>query len=229
MTGALERSESKVPEITLGFWIIKIAATTLGETGRRHRDDDIELGLPCRNSIVSVASLRTCRLADQRQRNFIRWLYWATIVASTTAGTTMADYFSTARSASATPVALRRCWRFLLVSLGMWWLSERTVRRSGYGEHAEGRAVLLGDHHPVSDFGHGAGSLDGGRRRASASSAARRPVRCGPGDRRRSSTSSRDARLEGGALSAWLNSRPPARRHPGRLPRQTHRSRRPGA
>ncbi len=82
---------SKVPEVTLAFWIIKIAATTLGETAGDALSMTENLGYG-----VSTAILFGCFLvvvtAQIRARSFHSFLYWAVIVATTTAGTTMADY-----------------------------------------------------------------------------------------------------------------------------------------
>ena len=91
MTGALERSESKVPEVTLVFWIIKIAATTLGETGGDTATMTLGWGYLVGTVFASFAFLRACRLQVEAKR-FYPWPYWAAIVASTTAGTTMADF-----------------------------------------------------------------------------------------------------------------------------------------
>ena len=82
---------SKVPEVTLVFWIIKIAATTLGETGGDTVTMTLDWGyLSARRCSCHCWSCSSsCRL---RRTSSIRSLYWATIVASTTAGTTMADF-----------------------------------------------------------------------------------------------------------------------------------------
>jgi uncharacterized membrane-anchored protein len=82
---------SKVPAITLGFWIIKILATTLGETGGDTVSMSMHLGYLVGTGIfLSVlAGLVWWQIAANR---FRPWLYWATIVASTTAGTTLADF-----------------------------------------------------------------------------------------------------------------------------------------
>jgi uncharacterized membrane-anchored protein len=82
---------SKVPAVTLGFWIIKILATTLGETGGDTVSMTMNLGYLVGTAIfLSVlAVLVGCQIAAKR---FHPFLYWATIIASTTAGTTMADY-----------------------------------------------------------------------------------------------------------------------------------------
>jgi uncharacterized membrane-anchored protein len=94
---------TKVPAITLGFWIIKILATTLGETG----GDTVSMswlgettptagqgglnGYLVGTAIFGVLLLALV-WAQIRTRRFNPWLYWATIIASTTAGTTLADF-----------------------------------------------------------------------------------------------------------------------------------------
>src|SRR6201981_4176457 len=82
---------SKVPEITLGFWIIKIAATTLGETGGDALSMTMNLGYVVSSAIFFAFFIVT--VASQvAARSFHSFLYWAVIVATTTLGTTMADY-----------------------------------------------------------------------------------------------------------------------------------------
>jgi uncharacterized membrane-anchored protein len=91
---------SKVPAITLGFWFIKILATTLGETG----GDTVTMtwlgettahpvpgGYLIGTAIFGVLLIALVAL-QIRARSFNPWLYWATIVASTTCGTTLADF-----------------------------------------------------------------------------------------------------------------------------------------
>ena len=97
------RALTKVPAVTLGFWIIKILATTLGETG----GDTVSMtwlgettpqagasavnGYLVGTAIFGVALIALV-WAQIRAQRFNPWLYWATIVASTTCGTTLADF-----------------------------------------------------------------------------------------------------------------------------------------
>ena len=94
---------TKVPAITLGFWIIKILATTLGETGGDSvsmswlGETTAEAGQGGLNGYLAGTAIFGAALillvwAQIRSRKFNPWLYWATIVASTTAGTTLADF-----------------------------------------------------------------------------------------------------------------------------------------
>jgi uncharacterized membrane-anchored protein len=94
---------TKVPAVTLGFWVIKILATTLGETG----GDSVSMSWLGETTAAAGQSglngylvgtlifgllLGGLVWAQVRARQFNPWLYWATIVASTTAGTTLADF-----------------------------------------------------------------------------------------------------------------------------------------
>lgn len=98
-----DESLTKVPAITLGFWIIKILATTLGETGGDTvsmswlGETTPEAGQSGLNgylvgTIIFGLLLVFLVWAQVRARRFNPWLYWATIIASTTAGTTLADF-----------------------------------------------------------------------------------------------------------------------------------------
>ncbi len=82
---------SKVPEVTLVFWLIKIAATTLGETGGDAVSMSMGLGYLAGTGIFALAFVLAIA-AQIRARNFHPFLYWATIIASTTVGTTLADF-----------------------------------------------------------------------------------------------------------------------------------------
>jgi uncharacterized membrane-anchored protein len=91
MTDIAERSLTKVPELTIVFWILKIAATTLGETGGDSVTMTLNWGYLIGTAIflsLFVVLVIFQIMADR----FRPLLYWATIVASTTAGTTMADF-----------------------------------------------------------------------------------------------------------------------------------------
>jgi uncharacterized membrane-anchored protein len=82
---------SKVPAVTLGFWIIKILATTLGETGGDTVSMTMNLGY-LTGTFIFLSALLVLVFWQIRAKAFHPLLYWATIVASTTAGTTMADF-----------------------------------------------------------------------------------------------------------------------------------------
>ena len=82
---------AKVPAVTLGFWIIKILATTLGETAGDTVSMTWNLGYLVGTAIFGVA-LVLLVLAQMKAPRFHPFLYWGTIIASTIAGTTMADF-----------------------------------------------------------------------------------------------------------------------------------------
>lgn len=87
----IAEAATKVPEVTLGFWIIKIAATTLGETGGDSVTMTLTWGYLVGTAIFLLALVVLVVLQIAAKR-FHPFLYWATIVASTTFGTTMADF-----------------------------------------------------------------------------------------------------------------------------------------
>jgi len=91
MSDTLERTVSKVPEVTLVFWIIKIAATTLGETGGDAVSMSMNLGYLVATAIFAAIFL-VAVVAQIRVNAFHPFLYWATIIATTTVGTTFADF-----------------------------------------------------------------------------------------------------------------------------------------
>lgn len=92
MTTSERRTLSKVPAVTLGFWIVKILATTLGETGADLFTQQYAMGY-LSGIVLFTVPLVLLVLAQIRARGFHPLLYWATILASTTAGTALADFF----------------------------------------------------------------------------------------------------------------------------------------
>src|SRR6201990_955073 len=82
---------TKVPAVTLGFWTIKILATTLGETGGDTVTMTLGWGYLAGTSLFLVVLIALV-VAQIFATRFNAFLYWATIVASTTFGTTMADF-----------------------------------------------------------------------------------------------------------------------------------------
>jgi uncharacterized membrane-anchored protein len=126
MDDALKREAlSKVPEVTLAFWIIKIAATTLGETGGDSVTMTLNWGYLVGTAIF-VGLLIALVAAQILAKRFHPFLYWATIVASTTFGTTMADFADRSLGIGYTggSTLLFCC---LMVVLGLWYWSEGTI------------------------------------------------------------------------------------------------------
>lgn len=109
---------AKVPEVTLTFWIIKIAATTLGETGGDAVTMSMHLGYLIGTAIFAVifVSLVTVQI---RSKGFHPFLFWLVIVATTTLGTTLADFFD--RSFGIGYIGgTSILFALLLASLGVW-------------------------------------------------------------------------------------------------------------
>lgn len=109
---------AKVPAITLGFWIIKILATTLGETGGDALSMSMNLGYLVSTAIFGALFI-VFVLAQIRATRFNPWLYWTTIIATTTVGTTMADFADRSLGIGYSGGSLLLL-ALLLVSLGLW-------------------------------------------------------------------------------------------------------------
>ncbi|MDB5410576.1 MAG: hypothetical protein JWL84_5488 [Rhodospirillales bacterium] len=118
-------AESKVPAVTLGFWIIKILATTLGETGGDTVSMSMNLGYLVGTAIF-LTTLVVLVFFQIVAKKFHPALYWATIVASTTAGTTMADFADRSLGVGypGGSIILLVC---VLAVLGLWYWSEGSV------------------------------------------------------------------------------------------------------
>jgi uncharacterized membrane-anchored protein len=116
---------SKVPAVTLGFWVIKVLATTLGETGGDTVTMTLNWGYLAGSALFGVA-LAVLVAAQIFAKRFHPVLYWATIVASTTFGTTLADFAdrSLGIGYAGGSLLLLSC---LLATLGLWHRSEGTV------------------------------------------------------------------------------------------------------
>jgi len=116
---------SKVPAVTLGFWIIKVLATTLGETGGDTVTMTWDFGYLVGTAIF-LSLLVVLVVVQILTKKFHAFLYWATIVASTTAGTTMADFADRSLGigyTGGTSVLLTA----VLVCLALWYWCEGTV------------------------------------------------------------------------------------------------------
>ena len=116
---------SKVPEVALGFWIIKILATTLGETGGDAVTMSMNLGYAVGTLIFLAIFLATVTV-HIRSKSFNAYLYWLTIVATTTVGTTIADFVDRSLGIGylGGSTLLFAC---LMASLAVWRWSEGTV------------------------------------------------------------------------------------------------------
>jgi uncharacterized membrane-anchored protein len=125
MTDSRKRTLSKVPEVTLGFWLIKILATTLGETGGDTVTMTLDWGYLAGTALFAFLLIGLV-VAQIRAKRFHPTLYWATIVASTTFGTTMADFADRSLGIGYTggSTLLLAC---LAAVLALWYRTEGTV------------------------------------------------------------------------------------------------------
>jgi len=82
----------KVPLVTLMFWLIKICATTVGETGGDALSMTFQLGYAV-SSLIFLGFFFICLIVQVGSKRYYAFVYWALVVATTTVGTTMSDYF----------------------------------------------------------------------------------------------------------------------------------------
>lgn len=116
---------SKVATVTLGFWIMKICATTLGETGGDLVSMTLDVGYAT-SSLILLGVFTVAVAAQLRASQFHAWLYWTVILATSTAGTTMSDYMdrTLALGYAKGSLILAGC---LGVTLLAWRASEKTL------------------------------------------------------------------------------------------------------
>lgn len=116
---------NKVPEVTIAFWVIKICATTLGETGGDALSMTMGLGYLASTAIFFGVFLVTL-VAQIRAKGYNPFLYWAVILSTTTAGTTLSDfldrtahlgYLGGAAVLVASLIAILAAWRLALGSI----------------------------------------------------------------------------------------------------------------
>ena len=116
---------SKVPEVVLGFWIIKIFATTLGETGGDAVTMSMNLGYGV-GTLIFLAIFLAAVTVQVSRKTFSPYLYWFTIVATTTLGTTIADFADRSLGigySGGSAILLAA----LMLSLGVWRWSEGSL------------------------------------------------------------------------------------------------------
>jgi uncharacterized membrane-anchored protein len=125
MNEAVKATLNKVPEVTLVFWLIKIAATTLGETGGDSVTMTLNWGYLV-GTVIFLSLLIVLVIWQIVAEKFHPFLYWATIVASTTFGTTMADFADRSLGIGYTggSTLLFVC---LMATLGLWHWSQGTI------------------------------------------------------------------------------------------------------
>jgi len=120
-----EHPLSKVPEVTLIFWIIKIAATTLGETAGDAVSMSMNLGYLIGTAIFA-AIFFVAVVAQIRAKRFHPFLYWTTIIATTTVGTTLADFADRSLGIGYTG-GTTLLFALLMASLAIWYRSLGSV------------------------------------------------------------------------------------------------------
>src|SRR5580692_3690351 len=117
--------QSKVPEVTLIFWLIKILATTLGETGGDAVSTSMDLGYAL-SSLIFIGIFVIAVVIQISARAFHPLLYWFVVIATTTAGTTMAD-FADRSLGIGYPGGASLLGLLLIISLAVWYRSEGTI------------------------------------------------------------------------------------------------------
>ena len=120
-----EIERSKVPEVTLVFWIIKVLATTLGETGGDAVSMSLNLGYAI-SSFIFIGIFALAVIAQISAKKFHPFLYWIVVVATTTAGTTMAD-FADRSLGIGYPGGASLLFALLMASLAVWYWAEGSV------------------------------------------------------------------------------------------------------
>ena len=125
MTTQTDELMSKVPEVTLVFWIIKILATTLGETGGDALSMSMNLGYLVATGVFAVIFLAAV-VAQIHAKRFTPALYWTTIIATTTVGTTLADFADRSLGIGYAGGATL-LFALLLASLALWYRTTGSV------------------------------------------------------------------------------------------------------
>jgi uncharacterized membrane-anchored protein len=123
MDQGIERS--KVPEVTLVFWIIKILATTLGETGGDAVSMSMNLGYAV-SSFIFIGIFVVAVVAQISAKRFHPFLYWLVVIATTTAGTTMADFADRSLGVGY-PGGASLLFVLLMASLAIWYWSAGSI------------------------------------------------------------------------------------------------------
>src|SRR6201996_629595 len=122
---AQDVERSKVPEVTVVFWIIKVLATTLGETGGDAVSMSLNLGYAV-SSCIFIGIFAVAVVAQIAAKKFYPSLYWFVVVATTTAGTTMAD-FADRSLGIGYPGGASLLFALLMASLAIWYWAEGSI------------------------------------------------------------------------------------------------------
>jgi uncharacterized membrane-anchored protein len=125
MNTNLTNTTYKLPAITLLFWIMKICATTLGETAGDLLSMTLDIGYAASSAVLLAAFVVTL-VFQMRSRAYHPFLYWGVILATSTAGTTMSDFMDRTLGlgyATGSAILLGS----LIAVLSIWWLVERSL------------------------------------------------------------------------------------------------------
>ena len=120
-----ELKKNKIPEVTLLFWIMKICATTLGETAGDLLSMTLNVGYGI-SSLILISGFIITLVGQLFAKRYIPILYWAVILATSTAGTTMSDYMDRTLGLGYATGSLILI-TILITVLGLWYYSEKSL------------------------------------------------------------------------------------------------------
>jgi uncharacterized membrane-anchored protein len=121
----IARMQNKVPEVTAAFWTIKILSTTVGETGADYLAVHVGLGAT-RTIAITLSLLATALLMQLRQRAYVPWIYWSTVVLVSVVGTQLTDVLSDTLGVSLY-ISTASFAALLCLTFEVWYQSEKTL------------------------------------------------------------------------------------------------------
>ncbi|MDF2117917.1 hypothetical protein PY365_20300 [Roseiarcaceae bacterium H3SJ34-1] len=125
MLGVVSKQKNKVPAITLGYWVIKVLATTLGEVGGNAVTLTLGWGYLI-GTVIFSTFLVAAVTAQIRSKRFQPFLYWAAITATTLAGTTLADLLDRSLGLGYLGGSLS-LFTMVMTTLGLWYRSRGSI------------------------------------------------------------------------------------------------------
>jgi uncharacterized membrane-anchored protein len=126
-------SMKKLPEIAVSFWIMKICATTLGETAGDLVSMTLEVGYAL-SSLILIGAFLVSLTAQMYSKKYRPWLYWTVILTTSTAGTTMSDFMDRTLGLGYATGSLILI-LILLATLAIWYLSEKSLSVTNIATH----------------------------------------------------------------------------------------------
>ncbi len=121
----IDLKQSKLPEITLFFWVMKICATTLGETGGDLISMTLNVGYAL-SSLILISAFLISLVIQLFSKQYKPWIYWTVILTTSTAGTTMSDYMDRTLELGYAIGSLILI-SILLTTFFIWYMSEKTL------------------------------------------------------------------------------------------------------